>query len=36
MAFANTYICKQEFLVINFKKYCSWLTNEHLHAMLQI
>jgi hypothetical protein len=38
MASGSTYICDQEFKVKNCRKnkYCSWLTSEHLNAMLRI
>jgi hypothetical protein len=37
-AFGSTYIREQEFSVVNYRnnKYCSWLANEHLRAVLQI
>jgi hypothetical protein len=37
-AFGIIYNCEQAFSVMNYRKnkYCSRLTNEHLHAMLRI
>jgi hypothetical protein len=37
-AFGSIYICEEAFSVMNYRqnKYCSWLTNEHLYAMLRI
>jgi hypothetical protein len=37
MAFGSTYICEQAFSVLNYwkNKYCSRLTNEHLHPKLR-